>query len=77
MSSVRVLFGRRLKQLRKKAGLTQEKLAEAADLIPGHISDIERGFYGPRFDSLEKLANVLKVPIKDLFDFSELPPEKP
>lgn len=73
MLSVRVLFGRRIKQLRKAKEMTQEELAETAGFIPGHISDIERGLYGPRFDGLEKLAEALGVPIRDLFDFSKLP----
>ena len=33
------------------------------------ISNIERGIFGPKFDNLEKIAEVLGVPVKELFDF--------
>ncbi|MHB1530294.1 MAG: helix-turn-helix domain-containing protein [Acidiferrobacteraceae bacterium] len=33
------------------------------------ISNMERGIFGPRFDHLEKIARVLKVPVKALFEF--------
>jgi transcriptional regulator with XRE-family HTH domain len=36
-------FGRRLRRLRESAGLTQEELAEKADLSAKGISDLERG----------------------------------
>jgi transcriptional regulator with XRE-family HTH domain len=39
----KVPFGRRLRRLRETAGLTQEELAEKADLSAKGISDLERG----------------------------------
>ncbi len=36
-------FGKLLRQLRTEAGLTQERLAEAATLSPRSVSDLERG----------------------------------
>ena len=36
-------FGGLLRQLRTRAGLTQEELAEAAGLSPRSVSDLERG----------------------------------
>jgi transcriptional regulator with XRE-family HTH domain len=38
-----VFFGDLLRQLRIRAGMTQEQLAEAAGLSPRSISDLERG----------------------------------
>ena len=67
------LFGENLKQLRDKAELTQEQLAEAIDVIPQHLSDIERGKYGVNFRRLPKLAKALGVPIPELFAFPEEP----
>lgn len=41
------LFGRRLRELRKERDLTQEALAEAADLSGNYISDLELGLKVP------------------------------
>jgi DNA-binding XRE family transcriptional regulator len=51
---------------RKKAGLTQEKLAEKADLSTIFISRVERGKESPSVDSLVKIAKALGVRARDL-----------
>ena len=53
--------GRRIKAARKKKGLTQEQLAEMADLSATHISVIERGVKVPRLDAFVAIANALGV----------------
>lgn len=63
------LFGRRIKELRKTKGLTQEQLAEILGLYQKQIGNIETGSYFTTMPNLEKLANALGVEIKDLFDF--------
>ena len=56
---------------RKLRGLTQIQLAEAVDLSHTHISNIE----APKvktsisLDKLFDIADILEVPVKDLFDF--------
>ena len=40
-----------------------------ASLSVESISNIERGIFGPKFDNLEKLAQVLDIEVKTLFDF--------
>ena len=53
-------FGELLRQLRADAGLTQEELAEAADLSPRSISDLERGVsLTARKDTARLLADAL------------------
>lgn len=52
-------FGRRLKQLRLHRGLTQEQLAEQADLDRTYIGDAELGKRNPTLLSIQKLANAL------------------
>jgi transcriptional regulator with XRE-family HTH domain len=69
MDDLRKKFGKRLQTLRRQAGLTQEQLAEATDVSVDFISLIERGINAPSFDSIEKLAKALGVPIQVLFDF--------
>lgn len=62
-------LGQRIKALRKRAGLTQEALAERAGLNPKYISGIERGNENPTLDTLIRLAKELRVPLVELFDF--------
>jgi len=69
--SLKIQFGNRLKFLRKKAGLTQTGLADAVGVSVESISNIERGIFGPGFDNLEKIAQVLKVKVRVLFEFDE------
>jgi transcriptional regulator with XRE-family HTH domain len=69
MSSLRVLFGQRLRQLRREKYFTHQRLAKAAGMSVDFISLLERGKTSPSLVTLEKLANALECPIKDLFDF--------
>lgn len=69
MSDLKTQFGRRLRVLRKQADLTQEDLAESTGLTIESISNIERGIFGPKFDNLEKIAAVMEVDVKELFEF--------
>lgn len=69
-------FGSRVRTLRKKRDLTQEKLAEAADLSVNFISFVERGIKSPSLASMERIAQALNVPIMELFNFSEEELEK-
>ncbi len=69
LPNLKIQFGKRLKTLRKQAGLTQEQLAEATGLTIESISNIERGLFGPKFDNLEKIANEIGVEVKELFQF--------
>jgi transcriptional regulator with XRE-family HTH domain len=62
----RRLLGQSIRATREQARLTQEKLAEKADLSTVFISRIERGRESPSFDSLVKIAKALKVRVRDL-----------
>lgn len=68
----RTRFGRRVRFLRLKAGLSQEDLADACDLDRTYIGGIERGERNPSLKNILKLASTLNVPIPELFiDASE------
>jgi WD40 repeat protein/transcriptional regulator with XRE-family HTH domain len=63
-------FGGLLRQLRAEANLTQEDLAEAAQLSPRSISDLERGISRTaRKDTALLLADALDLagPVRELF----------
>ena len=65
------LFGHRLRELRKERGLTQEALAEAADLSGNYISDLELGLKEPSLTILVRLSQALDVGMGELLvDFT-------
>lgn len=63
-------FGKRLKEIRNMRGLTQSQLAEMLELEVMSISRIESGIHFPKQENIEKIAKILDVEIKDLFDFA-------
>lgn len=71
METLKSQFGKRLQFLRRQAGITQEQLATETGLTVESISNMERGVFGPKFDNLERIANTLNVPVKELFDFDK------
>ena len=71
MSTLRLRFGERIRELRALKGLTQEELAEAVGVSTDFISLIERGQRAPSFENLERLAEALGVKVAGLFDFQE------
>jgi transcriptional regulator with XRE-family HTH domain len=64
----RRLLGESVRAKRKKKGLSQEKLAEKADLSTVFVSRIERGIESPSVDNLVKIAKALGIRVRDLVD---------
>ncbi len=60
-------FGKRLKECREKAGLTQEALAEKVGCSPTYVSSLERGAAFPRGDKLIAILNILKTSADSVF----------
>ena len=69
MTPLLTVLGSRIRELRIEAGLTQEQLAEAANLSLKHLGEIERGRGNPTFSSLERISGVLGITLHKLFDF--------
>jgi putative transcriptional regulator len=63
----KAIFGANVKYYRKKRGLSQEQLAEMADITPKHLSAIETGAAFVSAGLLDKLSRVLKVSASVLF----------
>ena len=69
MSSLKVLFGDRVRLYRQQRKMTQLQLAVKIGLTREELNRIEQGIHGPRFDLIEKLAQELEVPVWKLFYF--------
>ena len=63
------LLGKRLRELRKRKGLSQEKLSELIDVDPTTISNIENGKNYPSMMNLENILKVLDCTFTEAFDF--------
>lgn len=65
------ILGKRIKQLRKEQGLTQEELAEKAGVNASYIGTVERGVRNISLETLEKIIQGLDVPFAVMFQFHE------
>lgn len=69
------LFGRRLRELRQKRGMTQEALAQAAGTAAPYVSDMERGLKVPSLTTILRIALALDckaTALISVFDKSDL-----
>ena len=53
------MYGRRIREMRKRRGLTLKEVAEATGYTIGHISQIERDLKSPSLVALRKIAACL------------------
>ncbi|MFU9135913.1 helix-turn-helix domain-containing protein [Erwinia tasmaniensis] len=69
LNSPKVLFGKRVKQLRLQAGLSQEAFAHKCGLDRTYVSGIERGLRNPTLEVIAIIARGLEMEIKHLIEF--------
>lgn len=62
-------LGLNINYYRKKAGMTQENLAESIGVEKNHIGNIERAKIGASLDSIFSICEALDISPKELFDF--------
>jgi transcriptional regulator with XRE-family HTH domain len=70
------VFGRRLRELRQKYGVTQQRLSIQTGLTEGYISNMERGLKVPSLTTILRLAVALGCKVTELvsiFDKTNLP----
>lgn len=60
-------FGKRVSEVRRSRGLTQQELAEQVSMSVVAIAYIETGKRWARLGTLSKIAKSLKVNVSDLF----------
>lgn len=66
-SEINKIVGKRIKQYRKKEGLSQEELAFKASLHTTYIGQLERGEKNATLKSIEKISSSLKIPLEVIF----------
>lgn len=60
-------FGKRIAEVRKSKGMTQNQLAERVNMSVVTIAYIETGKRWVRLATLDKIARALKVSVSELF----------
>ncbi len=67
----REAVGVKIKVTRVKAKMTQEQLAEKADISSSYISAIERGKQSVSLEYLDRIADALQVPVTELLVYEK------
>ena len=67
----RINFGKRVKRRRQEQELTQEKLAEIAEMDCSYLSSVERGERNISLEMILAIAKALQVSPKDLMPDSK------
>lgn len=66
--TTRKQFGKRVRELRKARGYSQEDFADKAGLHRTYIGAIERGEQNVSLDNINKIAKALKIKVASFFD---------
>lgn len=68
-----VSFGHKVQEYREQLGISQEKLAERADVHRTYIGTVERGETNITLLNMYKLANALKLTSNSYYDEYTIP----
>ena len=71
MVDIKEIFAENLRKIRRKKGLTQEKLAEKANMSLQYLALLEIGRKFPSGDMLERLAKALDI---ETYELLAVPP---
>ena len=66
---IKILVGKRVKELRNKLGISQEELADLACLDRTYVTSVECGRRNISIVNIDKLAKALKVSLAEFFTF--------
>ena len=73
---IKEIFSKKLREKRRKYGLTQEKLAEKAGISTHYLALLETGRNFPTSETLERLAAALEIYVYELFIIDHSPKEE-
>ena len=68
---IRIAFGRRLREIRKAKGVSQEQLAAISELDRSYVGSVERGQRNISLENIFRLSLALDVPASELLEISE------
>lgn len=71
MGNLSKKVGKRIKEIREGLNLKQYELAEMLEMEPSNLTRIESGYQMPKEKNIVKIAKILGVKEKDLFDFGD------
>ena len=66
---IKITVGKRIKELRNNLGISQEELADIAELDRTYITSVEGGKRNISIVNIEKLAKALNITLSEFFDF--------
>jgi len=66
--AILVKFGKKIREVRAERGLSQEALADIANVHRTYIGMVERAEKNITLLNIQKLAKALKIDIRDLFE---------
>ncbi len=69
MATVNQKLGEKIRKLRTARKMAQEDLAFQAGMDYSYLNEIEAGKRNPSVKRVSEIARVLKVSLKDLFNF--------
>jgi transcriptional regulator with XRE-family HTH domain len=66
MPDPQVLFGKRVRELREKIGISQEEFGDRAGFQRTYMGSVERGETNTSLRNIVRIARTLRVPPKEL-----------
>jgi len=66
-AGIKIRFGKAIRRRRREIDISQEALAERADLHRTYVSDIEQGTRNPSLINIVQLAKALDLTVSVLF----------
>ena len=66
---IKILVGKRVRELRNMRGISQEELADLASLDRTYITSVECGKRNISIVNIEKITNALNITLKEFFNF--------
>jgi len=76
LDNIHKIIGKKIKEMRKNAGITQEQLSEYAGMTPNFISLLENGRKKASIETLYKISKALNTPFPKLFDLTSITTKK-
>ncbi len=64
------IIGKKIRQIRRERGFSQEELSEKIDISPRHMCTIENGNSYPSIETFVRIASVLDIDINEFFNIT-------